>query len=483
MGSVGETHTMSKKSDTAPLSFVEKVGYGLGDMASNFYMGFFGIFLLYYYTDVWGIHPGHAAFMFLITKIIDAISDPAMGLISDRTNTRWGKYRPYLIWAAIPYALLGYLLFLGPDLSEQGKIVYAYVTYSLVMLAYTAINVPYSALLAVIHPLTEERTKATQYRFVFASLGSLVVGATTKPLVEWLGQGNEVTGFRLTIILFAILSVLLFAITFATTKERIKPPKHDSSIRDDFGVLLKNVSWIVLAITGILIVVGLVGRIASTAFYTKYYMVSGDEKSLWWMDRTSLIITCGFVGQMFGALLTPTFLKFVDKHKLMILMALLHAVLLAAGYFLSPDQYILTLLLYSAGISTFGVMITLLFAMYTDCAQYGEWMSGKNSAGLTISASMFSLKTGSAIGSAIPAAILATFGFVANEVQTDASIQGIRLMFHVVPAVFYLLAGLLMLAYQIDRETLKRIESDLRERRANLKRRDNRVSGKPLTTP
>jgi glycoside/pentoside/hexuronide:cation symporter, GPH family len=157
--------------------------------------------------------------------------------------------------------------------------------------------------------------------------------------------------------------------------------------------------------------------------------------------------------------------------------------LLAAGYFLSPDQYILTLLLYSAGISTFGVMITLLFAMYTDCAQYGEWMSGKNSAGLTISASMFSLKTGSAIGSAIPAAILATFGFVANEVQTDASIQGIRLMFHVVPAVFYLLAGLLMLAYQIDRETLKRIESDLRERRANLKRRDNRVSGKPLATP
>ena len=149
---------MDQKSDTAPLRFVEKVGYGLGDMASNFYMGFFGIFLLYYYTDVWGIHPGHAAFMFLITKIIDAISDPAMGLISDRTNTRWGKYRPYLIWAAIPYALLGYLLFLGPDLSDQGKIIYAYVTYSLVMLAYTAINVPYSALLAVIHPSTEERT-------------------------------------------------------------------------------------------------------------------------------------------------------------------------------------------------------------------------------------------------------------------------------------------------------------------------------------
>ena len=459
---------MDKKPDTAPLSFVEKVGYGLGDMASNFYMGFFGIFLLYYYTDVWGIHPAHAAFMFLITKVIDAVSDPAMGLLADRTQTRWGKYRPYLVGAAIPYALLGYLLFLGPDLSQTGKLIYAYATYSLVMLAYTAINVPYSALLAVISPVEEERTKATQYRFVFASLGTLVVGATTKPLVEWLGQGDEVTGFRLTIILFAILSIVLFTITFATTKERIEPKKHDSSIRDDFGVLLKNVSWIVLAITGILIVVGLVSRISSAAFYGKYYMVGGDEQGLWWMDRTSLIITCGFVGQLFGALLTPTFLKYIDKHRLMMYMSLLHATLLLVGYVLSPEQYILTLSLYSAGIFTFGVMITLLFAMYTDCAQYGEWMSGKNSAGLTISASMFSLKTGSAIGSAVPAAILATFGFVANAVQTDAAVQGIRLMFHVVPAAFFLMAGILMLAYQIDRKTLKKIEKDLLTRRKNL---------------
>ena len=150
---------MNNRKDMAPLSFTEKVGYGLGDMASNFYMGFFGIFLLYYYTDVWGIHPGHAAFMFLITKIIDAISDPAMGLIADRTNTRWGKYRPYIIGAAIPYALLGYLLFLGPELTPAGKLIFAYATYSLVMVAYTVINVPYSALLAVIHPLQKNAQK------------------------------------------------------------------------------------------------------------------------------------------------------------------------------------------------------------------------------------------------------------------------------------------------------------------------------------
>lgn len=451
-----------------PLSFREKVGYGLGDMASNFYMGFFGIFLLYYYTDVWGIHPANAAFMFLITKVIDAISDPAMGLIADRTQTRWGKYRPYILAAAIPYALLGYLLFLGPDLSQAGKLVYAYATYSLVMLAYTAINVPYSALLAVIHPSAEERTKATQYRFIFASLGTLIVGATTKPLVGWLGNGDEVTGFRLTIVLFAVLSILLFAITFATTKERIAPEKQDTKISEDIGVLLRNVSWIVLAITGILIVIGLICRISSTVHYAKYYMRLGDETALWWMDSATLIITSGFVGQLFGALLTPTFLKLVDKKRLMIIMNLVFAISSIATYALAPDQFTATLLLYSTGIFSFGVMITLLFAMYTDCAEYGEWVSGKNSAGLTVSASMFSLKTGSAIGSAIPAAILASFGFVANQAQSESAISGIRLMYNLVPAGFFLTAAVLMIFYQIDRKTLKRIEAELRKRRSGF---------------
>jgi len=170
----------------------------MGDMASQFYMGFFNIFLLYYYVDVWGISPTGVATMFLVTKVIDAISDPTMGIISDRTETRWGKYRPFLLWVVIPYAALGYLLFLGPDLSQSGKLIFAYVSYSLIMLGYTAINVPYSALLAVIHPLSEERTKATQYRFVLASVGTILVGATAKPLVDSLGGGDEVLGFRLT---------------------------------------------------------------------------------------------------------------------------------------------------------------------------------------------------------------------------------------------------------------------------------------------
>ena len=456
---------MKVKSNTAPLSFIEKVGYGVGDMASNFYMGFFNIFLLYYYLDVWGISPAGAATMFLVTKIIDAVSDPTMGLIADRTETKWGKYRPYILWMAVPFALLGYLLFLGPDLSQTGKLIFAYVSYSLVMLVYTAINVPYSALLAVISPLSEERTKATQFRFIFASLGTLIIGATAKPLVDWLGGGNEVLGFRLTIVVFAILALLLFFFTFASTRERIRPEKHDSSIKDDLNVLRKNISWIILAVCSILIVVGLVARISSTAFFTKYNMEYGGEKVLWWMDSTTLIITAGFVGQLFGALITPSLLNFIDKRRLMILMNLVFGGSIIATYFIPVDQFLQTLILYALGIFSFGIIITLLFSMYTDCAEYGEWMSGHNSAGLTVSASMFSLKFGSAVGSAIPGYILGWYGFVKDQPQTEMALDGISMSWNVVPAVFFLLAAILMFFYKLDGETMEKIEQQLLERR------------------
>jgi glycoside/pentoside/hexuronide:cation symporter, GPH family len=453
-----------------PLSRGEKVAYGLGDMASNFYNGFFGIFLLYYYTDVWGIHPGHAALMFLITRWADAITDPIMGLIADRTQTRWGKYRPYLIWIIIPYALLGYLLFLGPEFSDTGKLIYAYITYSLVMLAYTAINVPYSALLAVIHPDSEERTKATQYRFVFASLGSILVGATTKPLVDWLGAGDEVSGFRLTMILFAALSVLLFFITFAATRERISPAAgKQSSVSRDLSFLLRNISWIALAISGILIVVGLIGRLSSVAFYTKYNLGLDEAKVLWWMDAATLIITIGFIGQLAGALVTPSLTRKADKKVLMIAANMVAAAALALN-FIAPQAFASALIAHVTMMAMFGIMITLLFSMYTDCSEYGEWRSGSNSAGLTVSASMFSLKFGSAVGVAIPSAFLAIFGFLApldgvDQAQTSEALSGIDMMFNIVPGCFFLAAAVVMLIYRIDRKLLARIEADLDVRR------------------
>ncbi len=459
---------MNTTQSNARLSFTEKVGYGLGDMASNFYMGFFGLFLLYYYTDVYGISPASAATMLLVTKVVDAVSDPAMGLLADRTQTRWGRYRPYLLWGAIPYALLGYLLFLGPDFSEAGKLVFAYVSYTLVMLAYTAINVPYSGLLAVISPSAKERTKVTQYRFVLASLGTLAVSSLAPVLVSWLGNGDELVGFRMTIVLFAVLSVLIFWITFATTKERVKPPKHDSPVKQDFSALIQNQSWKVLVFVGIFVVTGLVARFASIVYYVKYYLIDDEQLFFWFMNKTAFLSSCGLIGQLIGALVVPFLVSKFEKHKLMLLMNLFHGVLLVIGYGAGTDHFGFVVLLHSVGIFTFGVVITLLFSMYTDCVEYGEWRTGKNTAGLTVSSSMFSLKFGSAVGGALPGFILAGFGFVANEVQSDWAIVGIRAMFTLLPAAFFIFAGLLMLLYRLDRATLSQVENDLRERRAML---------------
>ncbi len=456
---------MRKRSEVAPLSFGEKLGYGLGDMASNFYMGFFGLFLLYYYTDVYGIAPAAVATMLLVTKIVDAISDPAMGLIADRTDSRWGKYRPYLLVVAIPYGILGYLLFLGPELSATGKLIYAYVTYTLVMLAYTAINVPYSALLAVISPLAEERTKATQFRFILASIGTLSVAAFATPLKNWLGGGDDVLGFRLTMVVFAVLSVLLFWITFATTRERIAPEHHTTSVRDDFGALLKNISWLMLVATGILVVIGLIARFASIVFYLKYYMTDDGSRIFLIFDRTALFTSLGLVGQLIGALITPALSRHFDKHRLVIAMCLLHSVLLLICFVIPPENFWLIVAVHAVGIGTFGVTITLLFSMYTDCAEYGEWTTGKRTTGLIVSASMFSLKFGSALGGALPGFVLAGFGFVANEVQTETATLGIRLMFNLMPALFFLAAGAFMLFYRIDRAMLRRIETEMYARR------------------
>ncbi|MDJ0749432.1 MAG: MFS transporter [Woeseiaceae bacterium] len=456
---------MKDKSDTGPLSFKEKVGYGLGDMASNFYLGFFGLFLLYYYTDVYGIAPAAVGTMLLVTKIVDAVSDPAMGLIADRTDSRWGKYRPYLLWMAIPYGLTGFIVFFGPELSDTGKLVYAYLTYTGVMLAYTAINVPYSALLAVISPLADERTKATQFRFVFASAGSLAVAAFATSLTKWLGGGDELLGFRLTMGIFAVVSILLFWTTFVTTRERIAPEHHESSVREDFRALLKNASWLVLVATTVLVMTGIMVRISSTVFYLKYYMTDDGTVLFGIFDRFAVFLSLASVGQLTGALITPYLAARFEKHLLVLALNLGHALLLALCYLIPPENFGLIVAVHMLGFLTFGATATLLFAMYTDCAEYGEWKTGKRTSGLIVSASLFSLKFGAAVGGAIPGFILAAFGFVANEVQTPTATIGIRLMFNAAPAIFMGLGGLCMVFYGIDRARLHRIEAEMYQRR------------------
>ncbi len=459
---------MAEQSDTAPLSFKEKLGYGVGDMASNFYLGFFGLFLLYYYTDIYGLAPAAVGLMMLISKIVDAVSDPGMGLIADRTESRWGRYRPYLLFGAIPYGLLGFAIFFGPDLSQTGKLIYAYATYIGVMLAFTLMNVPYSALLAVISPVSEERTKATTYRFVCAGAGGLFVAAFATPLTRILGGGDDVLGFRLTIAVFAVLSIALFWFTFAVTKERIRLKPHKTSVKSDLGLLIKNSSWVVLAIACIVVLVGLVARFGSIIFYVKYYMMDDGEAIFLIFDRVALFTSIGLIGQIVGAMACNRLAAAYNKHTTVLVMSLIHAVLLVAGYFTPAEYYWFSVALHFFGMITFGVTITLMFAMFTDCAEYGEWKTGERSSGLTVSASMFALKFGSALGGALPGFILGAIGFVANQAQTETALEGIRVMTTLVPAGLFAAGGLVLIFYKLDAQFLSRIESELVARREQI---------------
>jgi GPH family glycoside/pentoside/hexuronide:cation symporter len=446
------------------LSFTEKLGYGLGDTASNFFFQVFNIFLLYYYTDIFGIDPALIGVMFIVTKVIDAISDPVMGLIADRTNSRWGKFRPYLLWGAIPYGVLGYAMFAGPDLSDSGKLVYAYVTYTLMMLAYTVINIPYSALMGVISPSSLERTSVSSYRFVCAFSAAWLVGTFVTPLKTILGGGDEAQGFRLTMMIFAVISIALFWVTFATTRERVKPMQEKSSLKLDFKAMLGNAPWLALFFAAIFTLMNVAVRNGAIMYYFKYYVGDDGTPIFLIFDKTAVFMSLGLFAMIAGIACTKALAKRFDKRKLLIVLSFLNAVALAAFFVIPPDEYLLMVVVNALGTFIIGPTPALVWAMYADTADYGEWKSGRRTTGLVFSALQFAQKFGLAVGAGLSGIILSLFGFVANEAQSDLSITGIRLMFSIFPAGLALAGVVAVYFYPLEDTKVKEIEAELRSR-------------------
>ncbi len=263
---------------TSTLSAREKIGYGLGDTASNFIFHTVNVFLFFYYVDVMGMGAAAIDTLFLVARLFDTVTDPLMGTIADRTTTRWGKYRPYLLWLAIPFGICGYLLFAVPETDPSSQLVYAYITYIAVMFVYTAINIPYSALLGVITPNSSERTSVTSYRFACAFGGQFLIVAAARPLVAYFGEDNEAAGYRVTMGIFAVIAVILFWLTFSMTRERVQPPPDQKSdLAKELKLLFRNVPWIVMFIAGSFTLANVAVRGAVTLFYFKYY--AGDDGS------------------------------------------------------------------------------------------------------------------------------------------------------------------------------------------------------------
>lgn len=460
------------------LKLTEYIGYAQGDTASNFFFQFFNIFLVYYYVDVWGIEAGKIALMMLIVRLFDAFNDPVMGLIADRTNTRWGKFRPYILFAAIPYGICGYLMFAGPDFSENGKLAYAFITYTLMLVSYTVINVPYSSLMGVLSPSSRTRTVASSFRFVGAFTGGFVISLFVRPLVKYLGGDNETLGFQLTMAIFAVVSIIMFWITFATTKERVKPSKEQkTNVWEELGELFRNWPWIMLLVASILSTTFIALRSGSTVFYFKY--VVGIEKDLLFsigpldFDRATIFLSTGMLAQIAGVVVLGFLARRLDKKYAAAFLCAVTGLCFITFYFLPKDQYILLVVVNAIGYLCMGPTSALTWALYGDVADYGEWKFSRRSTGLVFSASLFSIKTGVMVGGVLLPWFLAAFGYVPPPEgmdyieQTPRALLGITLAFSIAPGIVALLKGVALMIYPLNQKRVSEIEQALIQRRTD----------------
>lgn len=458
---------------TNKLSFKEKFSYGFGDLASVLYWQTFMLYFTYFYTDVFLIPAKVAATMFLVSRIWDAINDPMMGIIADRTKTRWGHFRPYLLWMCIPFAFVGVLTFTVPDFGPEGKLIWAYTTFILVMMLYTAINIPYTALLGVISPNSDERTSVSSFKFLFAFSAGIIVSATLLPMVKAFGGNNEAHGWQMSFIVYGIAAVIFFLIAFKGTKERVQPPKSQrSSIKKDLYELVTNKPWLILLATTITFILFVAVRGSVTVHYFKYF-VGEKELSLPFLgtgthdfnELVSAYNTIGQISSLIGVLMISWFARLIGKKKAFIIIFIIAIVSTGANYFLSADQLGLLFLFQITGSMTGGPLSVLIWAMYADTADYNEWKRGRRATGLIFSASTMSQKFGWAIGAYVALTLMSQVGFQPNQVQSGESLNGLVLLFSLIPAAFGVLSILIVLFYPISDKRMVEIGAELEERR------------------
>ena len=448
----------SQTQPRAGLTFIEKLGYGLGDTASHFVWDMVGFWLLFFYTDVYKIPAAAAGTIMLIARFWDMGIDPVIGVISDRTRTRWGKFRPYILFGALPYAILAVLTFTTPDFGVTGKIIYAGATYVLLMTAYAAVNLPYSSLAAVMTADTYERAGLNTYRFICAFGGQLVVTGLALTLAKFFGGGDKARGFQYTLVLFGFLSLVFFFITFKTSKERVQPLKSlEGSIQEDLKDLFKNRPWIILAIVGIVSFVMFAMQNAAIAYYFKYYIGKEDSVQLFNVIGTvALIVALPFS--------KPLARRFGNKN-VFIASSLISGVFFILLYLPGEKNVITIYVLNILAKMAYAPAVPLLWTMIADAADYSEWKSGRRATGLYFSAATFAQKAGWGIGAAIAGWLLTAFDYVPDAKQTQMALTGIKLLVSVIPGILYMSCALFMLGYNIDSQTTDQMKRDLETRR------------------
>jgi GPH family glycoside/pentoside/hexuronide:cation symporter len=455
------------------LQLREKIGYGFGDLASVLFWQTIMVYLLFFYTDVFGLTAKAAGLMFFVSRISDAIFDVVIGMTADRTKSRWGKFRPYILWGAVPLAVSAVLAFSTPSFTETGKLIYAYITFISFMFLYSTVNIPYTALLGVISGDPVERADAATSKFIGAFTAGIIVSATALPLAKYFGEGNDAKGWHMTMMIYAVAAVVFLLVTFLSTHERVQPiAKEKTNVARDLGDIIQNAPWISLFIVTILFILFVCIRMNVTTHYFKYYIgeqevtLFGTTHKYGFEVLASAFNTVGQVLSLIGVALVPFFARFLGRKKAAIVLFVTALVCTGSFYFFKPENLMLIFVFQAIGSLAGGPISALLWIMYADTADYSEWKTGRRATGLVFSASIMSNKLGWAFGSMIAAFILDKTGFVANVVQNINVLNGLKEMMSVIPvAVGVVALVILMFFYKLDEGTMAKIKAQLDERR------------------
>ena len=440
-----------------PLPLREKLGYGLGDFASNLIFATVSAFLMFFYTDIFGLSAAAVGTLLFVARTWDAVWDLLLGVIVDRTRSRYGQARPYILFGAPLLVVAAIATFTVPHVDSTGKLIYAYITYTLLMMAYSVVNIPYSSMPALMTNDPDERTRLAGIRMFMAFCGTLLVGGLTLPLVGLLGGGDKQKGYQLTVALLAVLSMFMFWVCFALCRERAPYVRPEITVRPDMQALMRFRGWWLLLGMGIVFFTALTIPGGSALYYFTY--VVGDTKL-----ATGFLIAGG-LGMLTGVVISDQLTRRFCKRNVMRGSACVAAVLAAGFYFIDPkvlwQVYGLKFILQTAG----AMGIPVLWSMVADIADDAERRTGRRVVGLTTASVAFSHKFGMGLGAVLTGIILAAIGYQANTAQSAQTIHGLIVVMSVIPATGYALIALLVTLYPLKRADLAVLKAELSAQR------------------
>ncbi|WP_167607931.1 MFS transporter [Maribellus sediminis] len=481
-------------STSQKVSVLEKIGYSLGDLAANLVFQTLVTFLAFFYTDIYGLQNEHASVIMLVVGLVAAVAfNPVIGALADRTNSRWGKFRPWILFTAVPLGVIALLAFTTPNFSYKGKLIYAAVTYTLLLLAYASSNLPYSALSGVLTGDMSERNSLSSYRFAAVMFAQFFVQVFMLPIILHVGNGDKAAGIESVMTWMAIIGTVLLLITFLTTKERIIPkPEQASTLKEDLGDLFKNKPWIIMLTLTILVFITLAMKGGSYVYYFNNYVDETELHSfiqpiLDFLNRIGLnffesdVPSAGFglfnaggiVFSMVGIAVSRKLADKFGKRDVFGTALFIATLFIVSFFFFNPKDVRLMFLAQILHMFFYGVTTPILWAMIADVADYSEWINNRRATAIIFSAMMVGLKAGLAIGGAIVTGILGLYGYIAKDamnagqkiVQPETVAQGAKMLVSIYPSIPFLIGVALLFFYEINKKKEIQIQQDLLSKR------------------